>query len=255
MGTTILTLAFVAIVMFIVLAIYTAGKNRKKPVGYEVTVPDGETHLVRRQGYIYWYGQRELSNQYLRYPDDRVIVLQGDDNRFKLVLDNGFVFSHFGSTLVKIKVKIEAFLRLDDLEKLFKYGDMMVLKLYVKSVASNACREMKLKELLKSGVSEVIAKDAILEKQSDFYLAGLSCSILRLAIFKMPMARSMSSIFAASWRVKKHRKMLPNPTKKHLVIRHWKKWWIKDCKRCRISKTPLFDFFKHTGFFSFREKI
>ena len=173
MGTTILTLAFVAIVMFVVLAIYSADKNRKKPVGYEVTVPDGETHLVRHDGVISWYGAHEHSSKYLRYPDDQIIVLQGDDNRFKLVLDNGFVFSHFGSTLVKIKVKIEAFLRLDDVEKLFKYDDMGVLKLYVKSVAYNACHEMKLKELLKSGVSEVIAKDAILEKQPDF----LSCGV------------------------------------------------------------------------------
>lgn len=173
MGSTILILAFVAIVMFIVLAIYTADKNRKKPVGYEVTVPDGETHLVRRQGYIYWYGQRELSNQYLRYPDDQIIVLQGDDNRFKVTIDNCFVLIVFASSAVKIKVKVEAFLRLNDVEELFKRHAMATIELCVKAVAYNACREMKLKELLKSGVSEVVAKDAILEKQPDF----LSCGV------------------------------------------------------------------------------
>ncbi|MBR4106056.1 MAG: hypothetical protein IKK52_02005 [Alphaproteobacteria bacterium] len=173
MGTTILVIACVAIVMFIVLAIYSADKKRKKPVGYEVTVPDGETHLVRRDGSIYWYGLRELSNRYLRYPDDQIIILQGDDNRFKVTIDNCFVLIVFASSAVKIKVKVEAFLRLNDVEKLFKRHAMATIELCVKAVANNACHEMKLKDLIKSGVSEVVAKDAILEKQSDF----LSCGV------------------------------------------------------------------------------
>ncbi len=173
MGTTILVIACVAIVMFIVLAIYSADKKRKKPVGYEVTVPDGETHLVRRDGSIYWYGQRELSNRYLRYPDDQIIVLQGDDNRFKVAVDDCFVLSQFGSSLVKIKVKVEAFFFLNDSEELFKHDTMALLESYVKMVACNACLEMKLKDLIKSGISEVIKKDAMLEKRSDFTRLGV----------------------------------------------------------------------------------
>ena len=168
-----MTLAFVAIVMFIVLAIYTADKNRKKPVGYEVTVPDGETHLVRHDGVISWYGAHEKNNKYQRYSDDQIIVLQGDDNRFKVTIDNCFVLIVFASSAVKIKVKVEAFLRLNDVEELFKRHAMATIELCVKAVAYNACHEMKLKELLKSGVSEVVAKDAILEKQPDF----LSCGV------------------------------------------------------------------------------
>lgn len=167
--------AIVFVVMVAMSVVYGADKRRKNQ-GVEVTVPEGETHIVRTSdGEMLFYGVHEDKGPlYRRCDGDKVIILKGSDTNF-VVSNEFFVLCCYDLTMLKIKVNIKACLEVVDFEKMFSKINRLMpyLKSCVETVVMNACHHTNLKDLLEVGISEVVAGDAMKESEDSFTNAGV----------------------------------------------------------------------------------
>lgn len=177
--TAIITVAIVFAFAVVVLAIYSADIKKKKSEGIFVEVPEGEMHLVRSSdGKI-----TKEKGKYRRYKGDNVIALRGSDTRFVITLDDCFVTVAPYADAAMIKVNVKACLEITDSEKIFtKVIDLMAyLRSCVERVVKEAVIHTGLEDLLVSGISEVVANDAIAEKASLFTEVGVSLKGFRIS--------------------------------------------------------------------------
>jgi hypothetical protein len=171
------------ILLIIVLALAIAGvlmfvfRDKKMTV----VVPKGKTHIVRRPDKtISLFGKPDASSNiftgvYRLGERDTVVELpQINAMCFNVEVKDVFTSAYWTNlSITDIKVDARAVCHIKELEKVFFPDVMNRLKSDIDAVVNTACLHVLLKELLQSGVSEVVAKDAILNKKAHFDLVGI----------------------------------------------------------------------------------
>lgn len=181
--TAIITVAIVFAFAVVLSVIYSADL-KKKNQGVEVTVPDGEIHIVRGpDGKMSFYGVHEDEGpNYRRYNGDKVLVFRGHGYFFDVENENAVVKCSYGSGDVDIKVKVIARFEFANYEVMFAHSNLLAsLSNELSYVVNVACLHTKLKELLASGINEVVAEDAILACQPAFICYGVTLRIFKVS--------------------------------------------------------------------------
>lgn len=177
MTQIILLVAILAIVMIAVLAVYSADKKTKT----EFSVPDGEFHIVRRlYGGAPCYEVMKAGTTYFLQGDEKKIAMKGAVDRFIVEYPDKFVDCHYAKVFfTRIKVDVRAVCCIVDFEKFFASDNL--LQEVIGRAAYSACRSTKLEDLLQNGVSEVVVKDALLERKLSLENIGVKVLDLRIS--------------------------------------------------------------------------
>lgn len=146
-----------------------------------VVVPDGETHIVQRPDKtISLFGKPDASSNihtgvYRLSERDTVVELpQINAMCFDVEVKDVFTSAYWTNlSTTDIKVDARAVCLIKELEKVFYHDVMNYLQSDIAAVVNTACLHVPLKELLQSGISDVVAKDAILQKKARFDLVGI----------------------------------------------------------------------------------
>lgn len=173
----------IIVLLIIVLALAIAGvlmfvfRDKKMTV----VVPDGQTHIVRRPDKtISLFGKTDASSNiftgvYRLSERDTVVELpQINAMCFDVEVKDVFASAYWTNhSSTDIKVDVRAVCYIKDLEKVFYPDVMYYLQSAIAAVVNTACLHVPLKELLQSGISDVVATDAILQKKACFDLVGI----------------------------------------------------------------------------------